>query len=67
MASAATRFHSGSVRTTLASHIATNASNAASGPVLTGPNVMASVVGAMALLALGFLVVTLIRRRTTIA
>jgi hypothetical protein len=68
VASAATRYRSGSVRSQLAStsHLAT--SGAASGGLpLTGPTVMASVVGLMALLAMVFIVVTFIRRRITLA
>jgi hypothetical protein len=68
VASAATRFRSGSVRNQLAStsHLAT--SGAASGGLgLTGPTVMASVVGLMALLAMAFIVITFIRRRVTLS
>ena len=64
MASAATRYRSG----TLLSHdVSTNAAGAASGAVQTGPTVMASVVALMAFLAFAFIVVTFIRRRTTAA
>lgn len=66
-ASAATRYRSGSVRTQLVdtNHVTSNAASASLG--LTGPDVMAAIVGLMALLAFVFIVVTFIRRRVTLA
>ena len=67
VAGATTRYRSGSVRNQLASTAHLSTSGTTSGPLgLTGPTVMASVVGLMALLAVGFIVVTLIRRRVTL-
>jgi hypothetical protein len=63
MASAATRFRSGP---TLASHFTSNGAGAASGAVQTGPTVVAGVVALMAFLAFVFVVVTFIRRRSTV-
>ncbi len=65
VAGAATRFRSGSVRNQLAE--TTHTANGAGSLGLTGPSVMASVVGLMAVLALVFLVVTFVRRRVTLA
>jgi hypothetical protein len=63
VAGAATRFRSGTRAHLLDStRIATNGT-ASPGLHLTGPDVMASFVGLMAVLAFGFLVTTLIRRR----
>ena len=64
VADAATRYRSGRVRANLADapRIAANGVGA-SGLHLTGPDVMASVVGLMAILAVAFIVVTFIRRR----
>lgn len=68
VASAATRYRSGSVRNQLASTSHLTTSGATSGGLgLTGPNVMASVVGLMALLAVAYIIVTLIRRRVTLS
>jgi hypothetical protein len=66
-AGAATRFRSGGARAQLvdATHATANGSAGALG--LTGPNVMAAVVGLMAVLAMVFLVVTLVRRRVTLS
>lgn len=66
VAGAATRSRSGAVHAQLvdAPHVAAN-TGAAAGLGLTGPTVMAAVVGLMAVLAFGFLVVTFIRRRAT--
>jgi hypothetical protein len=68
VASAATRYRSGSVRDQLVDSTHLASGGAASGGLgLTGPDVMASVVGLMALFAMVFLVVTFIRRRATFA
>jgi hypothetical protein len=61
MASAATQYRPG----TLLGHVTASGANAASASVQTGPNVMAAVVGLMAVLAFAFLVVTFIRRRSS--
>ncbi len=65
VADAATRYRSGRVRANLADSTARVAPNgsASSGLHLTGPDLMASFVALMAVLAFVFLVVTLIRRR----
>ena len=65
LADAATRYRSGRVRADLVDSTARVASNGSAGSRLhlTGPDVMASFVALMAILALVFLVVTLIRRR----
>ena len=65
-AGAATRTRSGAVHAELASHVSGTTANA-SGLALTGPDVMASVVGLMAFSAFAFIVITLIRRRGTTA
>lgn len=65
-AGAATRTRSGVVHAELASHVSGTTANA-SGLTLTGPDVMASVVGIMAFSAFAFIVITLIRRRGTTA
>jgi hypothetical protein len=67
-AGASTRLRSGGVRDQLAStpHLASNGANSAS-LGLAGPNVMAAIVGLLAFFAMAFIVVTLIRRRTTVA
>ena len=65
VADAATRFRSGSVRSHLlglTTRVAPNGT-ASSGLHLTGPDVMASFVAVMAILAFLFIVVTFIRRR----
>jgi hypothetical protein len=67
LASAATRLRSGALHAQLVSHVTAGANTAPAGAALTGSGVMASVVGALALFALAFLVVTLIRRRITAA
>jgi hypothetical protein len=61
VASATTRLRSGTLHAQLVSHV--NAVPA--GISLKGTGVMAAVVGVLALFALAFLVVTLIRRRIT--
>ena len=69
VADAATRYRSGAVHAQLldsASRIAPNAPTS-SGLGLTGSDVMASLVGLMAVLAFAFLVVTFFRRRTRLA
>ena len=63
VAAAATRFRSGARAHLLGATRITANGTASPGLHLTGPNVMASVVGLMAILALAYLVVTLIRRR----
>ena len=69
VAGAATRSRSGAVHAELASHVsgAATTANASSSLTLTGPTVMASVVALMAFSAFAFIVVTLIRRRSTAA
>ena len=63
-ASAASRLRSGSLHAQLVSHVAP-AGNTSSSHLLVGSGVMAGIVGSLAVLALAFLVVTLIRRRIT--
>jgi hypothetical protein len=69
VASASTRLRSGALHAQLVSHVSSGAgANAlSSGLTLKGSAVMAGIVGALALCALAFLVVTLIRRRVTAA
>jgi hypothetical protein len=68
VAGAATRTRSGAVHAELASHVSgAAAANASSSLTLTGPTVMASIVALMAFSAFAFIVVTLIRRRSTAA
>ncbi len=62
-ASAATRLRSGSLHAQLVSRV-TPAGTTSSSHLL-GSGVMAGIVGSLAVLALAFLVVTLIRRRVT--
>jgi hypothetical protein len=64
-ASATTRFRSGTLHTELAGHVAANQGGIPSEVVPTGADITAAVVGALALLSLVFVVVTLIRRRIT--
>jgi hypothetical protein len=68
VASASTRLRSGAVHAQLVSHVAagTNAVSSA-GLTIKGSGVMAGVVGALAVFALAFLIVTFIRRRITTA
>jgi hypothetical protein len=66
LASASTRLRSGSLHAQLVSHV-TPVGNTASSGLIAGSNVIAGVVGTLAILALAFLVVTFIRRRVTIA
>jgi hypothetical protein len=65
-ASASTRLRSGAVHAQLASHVATGGNAVSSGISLKGSGVMAGIVGALAVFALAFLVVTFIRRRVTV-
>jgi hypothetical protein len=67
LASAATRLRSGALHAQLVSHVSAGANTAPAGVALSGSGVMAAIVGALALFALAFLVVTLIRRRVTSA
>ena len=62
-ASAASRLRSGTLHAQLVSRV-TPAGNTSS-HLLVGSDVMAGIVGSLAVLALAFLVVTLIRRRVT--
>ncbi len=64
-ASASTRLRSGGLHDQLASHVTTGRTGVPSDLALTGANITAAVVGALALLSLAFLIVTLIRRRIT--
>jgi hypothetical protein len=66
LASASTRLRSGSLHAQLVSHV-TPVGNTAPSGVIAGSNVIAAIVGTLAILALAFLVVTFIRRRVTIA
>jgi hypothetical protein len=65
VASAATRLRSGTVHTQLASHVTAGANTVPASLGLKGTGVMAAVVGVLALFALAFVIVTLIRRRVT--
>ncbi len=67
LASATTRLRSGTLHAQLVSHVAAGANTVPTRVPLTGSGVMAAMVGALALFALAFLVVTLIRRRVTAA
>lgn len=68
IAGAATRSRSGVVHAELASHVSGAATSNASGSLaLTGADVMASIVALMAFSAFAFIVITLIRRRSTAA
>jgi len=62
-ASAASRLRSGTLHAQLVSRV--TPAGTTSSPHLFGSGVMAAIVGGLALLALAFLVVTLIRRRVT--
>jgi len=62
-AASAARLRSGTLHAQLVSHV--TPSGTTSSPHLFGSGVMAAIVGALAVLALAFLVVTLIRRRVT--
>lgn len=66
-ASAATRLRSGTVHAQLASHLTRVVNAVPAGLQIQGSNVMAAVVAALALFALAFVVVTLIRRRSTVS
>jgi hypothetical protein len=65
VASATTRLRSGTLHAQLVSHVSAGANAVPAGISLKGTGVMAGVVGVLALCALAFLVVTLIRRRIT--
>jgi hypothetical protein len=68
VASAGTRLRSGAIHAQLASHVTASGSNAVSSSLtIKGSGVMAGVVAALAVFALGFLIVTFIRRRVTVA
>lgn len=64
-ASDTTRLRSGSLHTQLVSHVTTGQTAVPPELSLTAVNITATVVGALALLSLAFVVVTLIRRRIT--
>ena len=66
-AGASTRIRSGSLHAQLVSHVSTGANALSPGGTVRGSDVMAVIVGAMAVFALAFLIVTFIRRRVTIA
>jgi hypothetical protein len=66
-ASAAGRLRSGTVHAQLASHVTKVANGVPTGLQVQGSNVMAAVVAALAFFALAFVVVTLIRRRSTVS
>ncbi len=63
--STSSRLRSGTLHAQFASHMATGRTAVPSGLALTGANITATVVGTLALLSLAFVVVTLIRRRST--
>lgn len=71
VASASTRLRSGTLHAQLVSHVSggtgAGANTVSSGLALKGSAVMAAIVGVLALCAFAFLVVTLIRRRVTVA
>ena len=69
VASASTRLRSGTLHAQLVSHVSAGdgANAVSSGLTLEGSAVMAAIVGVLALCAFAFLVVTLIRRRVTVA
>jgi hypothetical protein len=69
VASASTRLRSGTLHAQLVSHVSAGSGTNAvsSGLALKGSAVMAAIVGVLALCAFAFLVVTLIRRRVTVA
>jgi hypothetical protein len=69
VASASARVRSGTLHSQLVSHVSagTGANAVSSGLPLKGSAVMAAIVGVLALCAFAFLVVTLIRRRVTVA
>ncbi len=64
-ASATARLRSGNLHAQLVSHVAPGPTSVTAGLSLTAANVTATVVGALALLSLAFVIVTLIRRRIT--
>ena len=64
-ASASTRLRSGSLHAQLASRV-TPAGGTTPAGLLAGSDVMAGVVGALAVLSLAYLIVTFIRRRATL-
>jgi hypothetical protein len=65
VASATTRLRPGALHAQLVSHVSAGANAVPAGISLKGTGVMAAIVGVLALFALAFLVVTLIRRRIT--
>jgi hypothetical protein len=68
LASATTRYRSGTFRTQLAGHYGGGAPAPTPGGLMaTGADVMAAIVALLAVMAFAFLVVTFIRRRTTVA
>jgi hypothetical protein len=67
VAAATTRLRSGAFHTQLVSHVSPSANTVSSGLALHGTDVMAAVVGVMAILSVAFLIVTFIRRRVTAA
>jgi hypothetical protein len=64
-AAAKTRSRSGNLHAQFTSHVAPASNPVTAGLSLTAANVTATIVGALALVALAFVVVTLIRRRIT--
>jgi len=67
VAGADTRLRSGSVHAQLVSHLSSGAHTLSPSLALKGSDVMAAIVGILAVLALAFLIVTFIRRRITTA
>ena len=67
VAAGVTRLRSGSLHAPLASHVSPGTNAISSGLVLEGSDVIAAIVGTMAVLAVAFMVVTFIRRRVTVA
>jgi hypothetical protein len=67
LASATTRLRSGSLHAQLVSHVTPGTNSVSSSLGLHGTDVMAAIVGAMAVLSVAFLIVTFIRRRVTTA
>ena len=67
VAGADTRLRSGSVHAQLVSRVSSGAHALSPSLALTGSDVIAAIVGILAVLALAFLIVTFIRRRITTA
>ncbi len=67
VAGATTRYRSGIVRAQLVNHVTAGGSTAPAGYVANGADVIAGMVAVAGLLAFAFIVVTLIRRRSTAA